>query len=381
VGFSGFTLAMPFLPLYVRLLGVSDVGAIALWTGTTLGVTPALSALLSPFWGRLADRFGRKIMLARSLVSCSVVMAAMAYVTAPWHLFALRALLGFFTGYGGLTLTMAADSVPREQMAGAIGRVQTAQRLGPAVGPAIGGVLAGWVGLRPAFLVAAGFYAIALGLVLLLYDERPPARVGAAGTPSTAVRFVSFLRLENFTLLLGVAFGTQFVDRSIGPILALHVEHLGGVTSRVPAVAGMLFSVTAVSAAVGHHVAGRWLRRHAPRRVMSGASAVGAVGAALFAIAPAAWVLFPAAMLFGAGSGTAMTAVYTTAGGVIPRAAQGAGFGLLTSASLIGVAASPVVAGLLGGVSLRSVFVLDIVILVALSALVRRKMGIRGPSA
>jgi hypothetical protein len=76
-----------------------------------------------------------------------------------------------------------------------------------------------------------------------------------------------------------------------------------------------------------------------------------------------------------------MTAVYTTAGGVIPRAAQGAGFGLLTSASLIGVAASPVVAGILGGVSLRSVFVLDIVILVALSALVRRKMGIQGPSA
>ena len=72
---------MPFLPLYIRQLGVTDVGEIALWTGVSLGVTPALTALLAPFWGRLADRFGRKIMVARSLVSFVVVMAAMAFVT------------------------------------------------------------------------------------------------------------------------------------------------------------------------------------------------------------------------------------------------------------------------------------------------------------
>jgi MFS family permease len=108
---------------------------------------------------------------------------------------------------------------------------------------------------------------------------------------------------------------------------------------------------------------------------------MGAVGAALFAVAPVAWAMVPAAILFGVGSGTAMTAVYTTAGGLIPRVAQGAGFGLLTSASLIGVAASPVVAGMLGAVSLRSVFVLDIVILTALSVLVRRTMATRAPSA
>ena len=59
---------MPFLPLYFQQLGVQDVGEIALWSGLSLGVTPALTALLSPFWGRLADRFGRKIMVERSLV-------------------------------------------------------------------------------------------------------------------------------------------------------------------------------------------------------------------------------------------------------------------------------------------------------------------------
>ena len=93
VGFTGFTLVMPFLPLFIRQLGVSDVGEIALWTGAILGVTPALTAIMAPVWGRLSDRFGRKIMV-RSLASCSLVMAAIAFVSHPWQVFALRAVLG-----------------------------------------------------------------------------------------------------------------------------------------------------------------------------------------------------------------------------------------------------------------------------------------------
>src|SRR5262245_49526457 len=137
MGFTGFTLVMPFLPLFIRQLGVDDVGRVALWTGLSLGVTPALNALVSPFWGRLADRFGRKIMIGRSMTSCVLVMAAMAFVTRPWHVLALRAVLGLLTGYGGLSLTMAAESAPPEHLPKAIGTVQTAQRLGPAVGPVI----------------------------------------------------------------------------------------------------------------------------------------------------------------------------------------------------------------------------------------------------
>jgi len=50
MGFTGFTLVMPFLPLYIHQLGVDDVGEIALWAGLSLGVTPAVTAALSPFW-------------------------------------------------------------------------------------------------------------------------------------------------------------------------------------------------------------------------------------------------------------------------------------------------------------------------------------------
>src|SRR5688572_30965330 len=167
VGFTGFTLVMPFLPLYIRELGVQDEGEVALWTGLALGVTPGITALLAPFWGRVADRFGEKLMVERALFAFVIVMSAMAYVTRPWHLFALRAALGLFSGYGALTLSMAARSVPRDRMAQAIGLVQTAQRLGPALGPVIGGVLAPPVGLRNACLASAAVYALAFLLVFV----------------------------------------------------------------------------------------------------------------------------------------------------------------------------------------------------------------------
>ena len=117
IGFTGFTLVMPFLPLYFQQLGVTDVGEIALWSGLSLGVTPALTAMLSPFWGRLADRYGRKIMVERSLVSFMLLMGAMAFVQHPWQVLRAPCAQGLFAGYGSLTLTMAADSAPRDRMA------------------------------------------------------------------------------------------------------------------------------------------------------------------------------------------------------------------------------------------------------------------------
>ena len=370
---------MPFLPFFIRQLGVTDVGEIALWTGAILGVTPALTALMSPFWGRLADRYGRRLMVARSLVACAVVMALMALVTRAWHVFALRAALGFLTGYGGLTLSMAAESAPRERMAAAIGTVQTAQRLGPAVGPVIGGVLAGAVGLRRAFLVTAVLYTAALLLVLLVYQEQPAAQGGSDGTVPGRLSFRSVLAFENFLVLLGVIFGIQFVDRSVGPILPLYLEQLGITRPPVTVAAGVLFSVTALAASLGHHFCGALLTRFSARVVISAAAAGAGVGAAMLGAGGGFWAMMAAMAFFGYAIGTASTAAYTAAGAVIPAGAHGTGFGVLSSAALTGLAVSPVVAGSLGATSMRGVFVLDVIVLAVLAALVRRVMVERAP--
>ena len=180
IGFAGFTLVMPFLPLYIHELGVTDVADIAMWTGLTLGATPAVTAVSAPLWGRVGDRYGSKVLVIRSLAAFVLTKAAMAFVTAPWQLFALRALLGVFAGYGALTVSMAAESVPREQMAAAIGVVQMGQRLGPAVGPVIGGLLAPLVGMRRAFLVAALFYLAAVVMIAVFYKEPRTRQARAA---------------------------------------------------------------------------------------------------------------------------------------------------------------------------------------------------------
>src|SRR5262245_43812599 len=162
---------MPFLPLYLEQLGEHDRSVIAIWSGLSLGVTPAITAAMAPFWARMAERYGRKLMVARSLAAFIFIMALMSLVRHPWQVFALRAVLGFFAGYGGIAMTMAAESVPAEHMATAIGWVQTAQRVGPALGPVIGGALAEAFGLRRAFLVAAAVYVGAFLLVVVGYRE------------------------------------------------------------------------------------------------------------------------------------------------------------------------------------------------------------------
>jgi DHA1 family multidrug resistance protein-like MFS transporter len=373
IGFTGFTLVMPFLPLYFQQLGVTDVGEIALWSGLSLGVTPAVTALMAPFWGRLADRMGRKIMIERSLASFVIVMSAMAFVTRAWHVFALRAIQGLFAGYGALALTMAADSAPRERMAFAIGTLQTAQRIGPAVGPVIGGALAQLVGLRNAFFVTASFYLIALVMVFTMYTEHGIHAEHHARRDGR-VTFRNVLAFENFVLLIAVVFGLQFVDRSFGPVLPLYVAELGTSMEAVPILSGTLFSIAAGAGAIGNHLCWRLLARASARAVIAGAAAAAALGTLTYSLAGGTGLLLIGTPIFGLAIGAASTAAYTAAGAVIPEGARGTGFGLLSTGSLAGLAISPVVCGLLGTLSLRAVFVLDTFALVLVAGLVRRLM-------
>ena len=373
VGFTGFTLVMPFLALYVRELGVRDTADVALWAGLALGATPLVTAVCAPLWGRVGDRFGNKLLVQRSLVSFVIVMIAMAYVTEPWHLVALRSLQGLFAGYSALALTMAAQSAPREQVTHAIGAVQTAQRMGPAVGPVIGGILAPTVGLRNAFFVSAAVYAVALVLLTVLYKE-PPRDPAARERADTRVAFRNILAFENFLLLMAVIFGVQLVDRSFGPILPLHLDRIGYGASSVPLAAGLLFSVLAVSAALGHQIAARLLKRMSARAVIAAASLVGAAALAVFAAGVSLWVLAPSMATFGLAVGTVMTTAYAAANSVIPSHVQGASFGFLTSASLIGSAVSPVLSGLVGVRSFHVVFLMGSALLTLLALGVRRVM-------
>lgn len=385
IGFTGFTLVMPFLPLYIRELGVSDVADIALWTGLTLGATPAVTAISAPLWGRVGDRYGSKVLVLRSLGAFVLTKAAMGLVTAPWQLFALRALLGVFAGYGALTVSMAAESVPRERMAEAIGTVQVAQRLGPAVGPVIGGVLAPLVGLRATFFAASAFYLISVLIISVVYREPRSHHERAAARGLVAV-VRELAATPGFWMVFLVILGLQLVDRSFGPILPLYVERLvpGG---QVAFISGLLFSVAAFFAALGHRVAAPMLARWSARPLITGASLATAAGLGLLVLVPSLWAFAIALAIAGVAIGVGMTAAFTAGGALLPADAHATGFGLMMTATLIGLAASPIIAGFISGPELAVVFDADIVLLVLLAALVWTRWGqgagarVSGPGA
>jgi DHA1 family multidrug resistance protein-like MFS transporter len=326
-------------------------------------------------WGRLSDRFGRKIMVERSLVCFVITMVMFAYVTKPWHVFAIRAFQGLFAGYGALGLAMAAESAPPGKMASAIGMVQTAQRLGPALGPVIGGVLAQVVGLRNGFFFASAFYFVGLVLVFFMYHEpKAPAEPAVKRAVKTRVTFRNVLAFEHFVLLMGVIFAIQFVDKSLGPILPLYIAELGVTPERVPIVSGILFGVLAATASVGHHLTGKMLKTTPPRTIIGFVSAIAGVAILLFVWQPAIAILIAAIAIFGLTVGIGMTAAYATAGGIIPHNARATGFGFLTSASLAGLAVSPMASGFVAARSIRLVFAIDAVLLALIAAVIMRTM-------
>jgi MFS family permease len=235
-------------------------------------------------------------------------------------------------------------------------------------------VLAGLVGIRRAFLVTAAFYAMALVLVFVMYDDHAIHETPPEDAERGRVTFRNVLAFQNFILMMVVIFALQFVDRSFGPVLPLYIEQVGVSHARVAIVAGMLFSIMACTGALGHHICGRLLQRFPARAVIAGAAAAAGAGCALVGATSTVWMIGVAAAILGVGIGAAMTAAFSAAGRVIPAGAHGAGFGLLTSASLVGMAASPFVAGFLGGTSLRTVFFVNVALMAIVALAVRHKM-------
>jgi MFS family permease len=126
--------------------------------------------------------------------------------------------------------------------------------------------------------------------------------------------------------------------------------------------------------ALGHHFCGRLLKRYSARTVIAGGAGVAAAGAALLAGTGKIWIMLLASAIVGVGIGAAMTAAYSAAGLVIPSGAHGTGFGVLTSASLTGMAVSPIVAGFLGATGIRAVFFVDVAMMAVVAGVVRAAM-------
>lgn len=92
-------LLLPFLPLYLEPLGVQGLAALAQWSGAAFAATFLSAGLAAPLWGRMADRYGRKLMLVRASLGVAITMALIHVVATAWQLVGLRLLAGLVSGW------------------------------------------------------------------------------------------------------------------------------------------------------------------------------------------------------------------------------------------------------------------------------------------
>ncbi|VTP84880.1 multidrug resistance protein [Proteus vulgaris] len=167
---AGFSLIMPFLPLYVEELGITDHEELNLWTGVAFSITFLFSAIAAPFWGKLSDRKGRKLMLLRSALGMAIVMVLIGFAQNIWQLLVLRALLGVLGGFVPNANALIATQVPVKKSGWALGTLSTGAVSGALIGPLIGGMLADLYGLRPVFFITSAVLFICF-LVTLFFCE------------------------------------------------------------------------------------------------------------------------------------------------------------------------------------------------------------------
>ena len=362
--FTGFAFVLPFIPLYVRQLGVQDPQAVALWAGLIIGVAPLLAGILAPLWGRLADRYGQKPMAVRALISYVILLALSAAATRVEQLFLLRAGVGLFGGVGPLGLAMATARAPREHTGRAVGSNQSAQILAAAVGPLAGGLMADAFGMRSTFLATSLLCAVSLVLVVRYYEDGPPADGSA---PARGGSFGDVLGLAGVPPLLLVLFLVNFVGRSFTPILPLHLHELSIPNSRLAASTGLLISVYSVAAALSATLFGRATRRRSPRLLLVLSLAGGALTVTPMARVGGFSSFLALALALGLVSGGALTLCYTLGGLMVPSSQQTTAFGFFSGAALFGGAIAPTVAGVLARWGLRGIYYVDGAIFLSLA--------------
>ena len=364
VVFTAFAFVLPFLPLYVRQLGVRDERAVALWAGVLIGVAPLRAGLLAPVWGRLADRYGHKRMAARALISYVIILVLAANVTDVWQLLATRIGIGLFGGIGPLGLAMATSLAPREETGRAVGQVQAAQILAAAVGPVMGGFMADTIGIRRTFVVTAGTCALALALVTVFYREPETPAASGQGRGS----MLDLLRLPRMASMLMVLFLVNFVGRSFTPILPLHLSELGVPRQRLAFNTGLLISVYSVAAALSATALGRASKTRSPRQLLLLTLVAGALTVLPMAFVARFAPMLALAALLGLVSGGSLTLCYTIGGLLAGPEMRATAFGFFSAAALFGGSISPTIAGLLVGWNLRGIYYVDAALLLALSA-------------
>ena len=242
-----FSEVMPFLPLYIDTLGNFTHKQLNFWSGFIYSGTYFVSAIISPWWGKLADKKGRKPMTLRASLGMAIVLGCMGLVTNVYQLFILRMLQGIFAGFVSNSNALVATETPKEKSGQALGTMASSFTAGNLLGPFIGGALASIFSYRVTFFITGGLLLIAFLLSLFFVHETDfkPVTEKKLDKASGVIK-----ELRSPQLIFGLLLTTliiQAANNSINPIVSLYVKQLMANHGNVVFISGVIAALPGIA--------------------------------------------------------------------------------------------------------------------------------------
>lgn len=343
---SSYTMLIPFLPIYMQ----SELGAkadnVSLWSGVTYAITFAISAFVSPIWGKLSDKMGKKPMIIRSSFLLAITYFLGGIVRTPFELFLVRAFQGIASGLWPACLVMMSACVPKNKIGISMGLMQSANICGGIIGPLLGGILATAFGMRNSFYVGA----VALSLITvttILFIKEPPVAPEKEINKAQNTSYLTFIKDKNILILLLCVCMTNLVILQIQPIVSLYVQQLSHNSDKAVLLTGFIMSLGGIAGALASPLWGKTGQRVGFYKTITLAFISAGLLMSLQGV-PNSLVLF-GLMQFLCGLG--FSGIFPSANSILvlltPPSSRGMGFGSLFSAQMIGGALGPVIGGVI----------------------------------
>ncbi|WP_138493880.1 MFS transporter [Paenibacillus pinistramenti] len=368
---TAYSMVIPFLTLFINKdLGVTS--NVSFWSGLLFGMTFLASALIAPFWGSLADKYGRKPMLLRSGFSLCAVYILMSLVQNPYELLGVRILSGLLAGYVPSAIALVGTNTPEKHVGYALGIMATASASGSIVGPMLGGVLSKYIGYRECFLIAAFVVLLSAIIAWIGAKEENFDRSRTRSHVLDDIKEASANRplMRHLGVVLIVTASVMVLE----PLLTLYVLELGSSNEDASLSSGIIFSAVGIATVVAAPIWGKIGQKIGYRKTLMIGLLGGGIGNVL-------QLLFHNLAGFGILRfvyGLFFAAVYPGLNALIVKATtpafRGRAFSLNQSASQLGNMAGPIAGGALGGVvSIPTVFLLNGALLTVTAAVLKFK--------
>ena len=264
----GVSQLAPILPLYFHDLGVQTPEAMSLWSGLATGATYIIVCIAAPFWGRIADKRGRKITLIRSSFGMALCNILIAFQTTPEGVVLIRLLQGLVSGFYSASITLIASESPIERTGWALGLLASANLAGSLIGPLLGGYIADTVGIRNDFIIVGIIMGLAglLATVFIHEDYVPKDNVEKLSISKLKEQIPEF---NSIIALCVASFIYAICIMSLQPVISVYIKGiLPSNTENIAFIAGAVFSAMGIAQLISSSPLGKLVDKIGPRKVL-----------------------------------------------------------------------------------------------------------------